>query len=141
MAPIIEVSDDYMKELDSNKYTRKFDLERDLEKKISASYSAVPNKEEKYLKGKTGRIFNRAENTPEGSFFKMFDKYNDTAQFDFCGDEAEAIAKRIFSDDICNIVSGGYPNANSVRTNPGKIKHIDDKWEVAEPIEVFLERR
>ena len=92
MAPIIEVSEDYMKELDSNKYTRRFDLEKDLEKNISNSYSAVPNKEVKYLKGKKGRIFNRAENTPENSFFKMFDEYNDTAQWDFCGDGREAIA-------------------------------------------------
>ena len=140
MAPIIEVSGDYMSRLDSDKYIRRFDLEETLKEEISDSYSTT-NKEEKYLKGKTGKIFNRAENNPQYSFFKMFNEQSGDAQFDFCGDDAEAIAKRVFSDDICDIVSGSYQKANSVRTLPGRIKSIeDDKWEVTERIKVFLER-
>ncbi len=93
----------------------------------------------KYLKGKSGKIFNRVENTPDNSFFKLFNESDDTAQFEFCGDEAEAIAKRIFSEDICNIVSGSYQNANSVKTNkPGKIKRVGEQWEVTEPVEIKL---
>lgn len=141
MAAIIEVSDDYLKKLDLNNYTRRFDLENGLEKNFSTSYSSSQNKEIKYLKGKTGKTFNRAESTSENSFFKMFNECNGVAQFDFCGDDKEAIAKRVFHDDICDIVSGNYQTANSVRTNPGKIKHIDDVWEVTERIKVFLERK
>lgn len=93
----------------------------------------------KYLKGKSGKIFNRAESTPENSFFKLFNENNDIAQFAFCGDEAEAIAKRVFSEDICKIVSGNYQDAKSVKTNkPGKIKRIGEQWEVTEPIEIKL---
>lgn len=137
MAPLIEVSDDFMKILPTDKYIRRFDLEENL----SNSYSANQNKEEKYLKGKTGKIFNRVEATPENSFFKKFDEYNDTAKFDFCGNESEAIAKRIFSDDICNIISGSYQTANYVKTEPGsgRIKRTDDGWEVTERLNVFLE--
>lgn len=93
----------------------------------------------KYLKGKSGKIFNRVENTPENSFFKLINESDDTAQFVFCGDEAEAIAKRIFSEDICDIVSGSYQNAHSVKTNkPGKIKLVGDQWEVTGPVEIKL---
>ena len=93
----------------------------------------------KYLKGKSGKIFSRVENTPDNSFFKLFNESDDIAQFEFYGDESEAIAKRIFSEDICIIVSGGYQNAQSVKTHkPGKIKRISDHWEVIEPLEIKL---
>jgi hypothetical protein len=93
----------------------------------------------KYLKGKTGKIFSRAENSPENSFFRLYDVRDDFAFFEFNGDDAEAIANRIFSDDVCNIVSGGYQNARRVITSkPGKIMRIGDQWEVFEPVEIKL---
>jgi len=93
----------------------------------------------KYLKGKSGKIFSRVENTSENSFFELYNEIGDTAQFRFCGNEAEAIAKRIFNEDICKIISGSYQNAHAVITNrPGKIKRIGDQWEVTEPIEIKL---
>ena len=93
----------------------------------------------KYLKGKSGKIFSRVEYTPENSFFKLFNENDNTALFEFCGDEAEAIAKRIFSEDICNIVSGNYQNANFVKTKkPGKIRRVGDQWEVTVPVEIKL---
>lgn len=93
----------------------------------------------KYLKGMSGKIFSRVENTPENSFFKLFNEGNDTANFEFCGDGLEAIAKRIFSDDICKIVSGSYQNAHTVKTDKaGKIKRVGDQWEVTEPVEIKL---
>jgi hypothetical protein len=93
----------------------------------------------KYLKGKSGKIFSRVDNTPENSFFRIFNESEDNALFEFSGNEAEAIAKRIFSEDICNIVSGSYQNAHSVKTNkPGKIKRLGDQWEVTETIEINL---
>lgn len=92
----------------------------------------------KYLKGKSGKIFSRVEYTPENSFFKLINENDNTALFEFCGDEAEAIAKRIFSDDICNI-AGNYQNAISVKTKkPGKIKRVGDQWEVTVPVEIKL---
>lgn len=93
----------------------------------------------KYLKGKSGKIFNRSENTPENSFFRLFNEKEESAQFEFFGDEGEAIAKRIFSEDICTIISGSYQNARAVITSkPGKIKRIGDQWEVFEPVEIKL---
>jgi len=93
----------------------------------------------KYLKGKSGKIFNRIDNSPENSFFRLYNETENTALFEFYGNEAEAIAKRIFSEDICNIVSGSYQNAHSVKTNkPGKIKRLGDQWEVTELIEINL---
>lgn len=93
----------------------------------------------KYLKGKSGKIFNRVECTPENSFFRLFNENNDTAQFEFYGDEAEAIAKRVFSEDICNIISGNYQNAKAVKTNkPGKIRRLGEQWEVTQPIQIRL---
>lgn len=93
----------------------------------------------KYLKGKSGKIFNRVENTPENSFFKILNGNEEIAQFEFCGNEVEAIAKRIFSEDICVIASGNYHNARTVTTSkPGKIKRIGDQWEVIEPIHINL---
>ena len=93
----------------------------------------------KYLKGKSGKVFNRAENNPDNSFFKLFNVVDDEALFEFSGDEAEAIAKRIFSEDICTIVSGNYQNAHSIQTSkPGKIKRVGEQWEVIEPIQIKL---
>lgn len=93
----------------------------------------------KYLKGKSGKIFNRVENTPDNSFFKLLNESDENAQFEFCGDEAEAIAKRIFSKDICTIVSGSYQNAHSIDTRkPGKVKRVGEQWEVIDPIQINL---
>lgn len=93
----------------------------------------------KYLKGKSGKIFNRAENTPDNSFFKLLNENDETAQFEFFGNEAEALAKRIFSEDICKIMSGSYQNAHSIVTSkPGKVKRVGEQWEVTEPIQIKL---
>lgn len=93
----------------------------------------------KYLKGKSGITFSRVENTPENSFFKLVNEKDDIAQFEFCGDEAEAIAKRVFHEDICNIAEGGYQFAQHVKTlKPGKIKRIGNHWQVIERTEIKL---
>ncbi|MDP3399213.1 MAG: hypothetical protein Q8S23_08720 [Bacteroidales bacterium] len=93
----------------------------------------------KYLKGKSGNSFSRVEETSNNSFFRLFNENGDQAFFEFYGDEAEAIAKRIFSEDICIIVSGGYQNAKSVIVKkPGKLKFTNDLWEVVEPLEINL---
>jgi hypothetical protein len=109
-----------------------------IEKPSNESLEKV-NTPTKYLKGNSGKIFNRIESTPENSFFKIFNESGNTAQFEFDGNEAKAIAQRIFNEDICQIVSGSYQNAHSVITSkPGKIIRIGDQWEVIEPIEIKL---
>jgi len=93
----------------------------------------------KYLKGKTGKAFSRVENTPEDSFFRLYNEDGDTADFEFFGDDNEAIAKRVFHDDICNILSGHYQNACSVQiVKPGKVKRTGEQWSVIEPIKIKL---
>ncbi len=114
------------KEVSENKETNKKEAES-----LRNSY--------KYLKGKTGKIFSRAEDSSENSFFRLFDEHDDFALFEFYGDEAEAIANRIFSDDICNIISGNYQNAQKVITYvPGEVKRIIDQWEVIKPVQIKL---
>jgi len=93
----------------------------------------------KYLKGKSGKIFTRVEHNPDNSFFKLYNETDDTALFEFCGNETEALAKRIFNEDICKIISGNYQNARSVITSkPGKIRRIGEQWVVTEPIQIKL---
>ncbi|NDV65649.1 hypothetical protein [Bacteroides sp. 224] len=93
----------------------------------------------KYLKGKNEKTFSREDNTPEDSFFRISNESNDTADFEFFGNEKEAIARRIFSDDICEIVSGNYQKAQSVEIiKIGKVKRIEGGWTVIEPIKIKL---
>ena len=99
----------------------------------------TPKPVSKFLKGKSGRLFNRTESTADNSFFKLLNENDETAQFEFFGNEAEAIAKRIFSEDISIIISGNYQNAHSIKTDkPGKIKRVGEQWEVIEPIQIKL---
>jgi len=98
-----------------------------------------PKPSNRYLKGKSGKKFSRVENTPDNSFFRILNESGDNAEFEFFGNQSEAIAKRIFSEDICTIVKGGYQNAQSVtNVRPGKIKRIGDYWEVVETVEIKL---
>jgi hypothetical protein len=95
-----------------------------------------------YLKGKNGKIFSRVEHTPENSFFRLFGEHADSTEveFEFSGNEEEAIAKRIFQDDdIFRILSGNCQNAHSVKmVKPGKVKRVGEQWEVIEPISIKL---
>lgn len=112
----------------------------ELESKDSNSENNfATNNSNRYLKGKSGNIFNRAEYSPNNSFFRLINETENTAQFEFFGDEAEAIAKRIFSEDISSIVSGSYQTAHAVMTvNPGKIRRLGEQWEVTQPIQIKL---
>ena len=117
--------------LDESEGTNKKETIRKGDESLKKSY--------KYLKGQTGKIFSLAENSSENSFFRLFDENDDYAFFEFNGDEAEAIANRIFSADVCNIISGSYQDAHEVTTSkPGKVKRIGDQWEVVEPVQIKL---
>jgi hypothetical protein len=96
-----------------------------------------------YLKGKRGNVFSRLDETPENSFFRLFNIEGDRGYFEFYGDEEEAIANRIFSNDGYNsikVISGSEErNATSVKTKkPGKMRRTDNGWEVTEPVEIEL---
>jgi hypothetical protein len=115
------------------------ETQKDIKPEKTQNIIKSSKSEVKFLKGKSGTMFNRAENNPDNSFFKLFNESDGTAQFEFHGNDAEAIAKRIFSEDICIIVSGNYQNATSIKTSkPGKIKRVGEQWEVIEPIQIRL---
>lgn len=108
-------------------------------KEINVENNVGSNNSYRYLKGKSGNIFNRAEYSPNNSFFRLINETEETAQFEFFGDQAEAIAKRIFSEDISNIVSGNYQSAQSVLTiKPGIIRRLGEQWAVIQPIQIKL---
>ncbi|HOL87063.1 MAG TPA: hypothetical protein PLK32_06890 [Defluviitoga tunisiensis] len=141
-------TDSYSYKLTDN--DRKIIVEEIIEKLNKNSPNQIPNVENeqklnpvnsvvKYLFGLNGKTFSRVQNTPENTFFKLINENGDVANFEFFGDAEEAIAKRIFADDICTIVSGGFQNAKNVQNiEPGKLKRVNDKWEVVEPLKIKL---
>ncbi|MEI7919754.1 MAG: hypothetical protein WCH65_06330 [bacterium] len=123
--------------------------EESLERQIEKDTEIFEKQTEKlvvgYLKGKKGNVFSRLDNAPEYSFFRLFNVKDDIGYFDFYGNGKEAITKRIFGNDnsgASKIVSGGEMSSKlgSIKTvKPGKIKCVDDEWQVIEPIEVSIE--
>jgi hypothetical protein len=108
------------------------------EEKKQKQLGTQPKTTFKYLKGKTGKTFGRAENTPEDSFFRITTENGDTAYFEFFGSEEEAIAKRIFHEDICEL-SGNYLNARFVKMiTPGTVERNEEQWSVTERIKIKL---
>jgi predicted ribosome quality control (RQC) complex YloA/Tae2 family protein len=115
-------------------------LEKELFEKLDNPHSNC-NEPKKYLKGQNGNKFSRLEDNPEDSFFRLFNQKDDYAQFEFYGDGEEAIANRVFGDKICRIVSGNYQTGKSVRNvKPGRIRYVNDAWEVTELLDVALEK-
>jgi len=94
----------------------------------------------KYLKGESGNIFRIESDDPNGSFFRLFNEKDGYADFEFCGNDKEAISNRIFSNsNICKIIKGNPLTANKVKTlKPGKVKKQNEVWFVISPIEVEL---
>lgn len=93
-----------------------------------------------YLKGKSGKRFNRVESNSEGSFFKIFDISGDIAKFEYSGDDKEAIAKRIFNNnDGVMDVEGSMKDADTViNIEPGELKKDGDGWIVTKPCKIKL---
>lgn len=108
----------------------------DIESKPSA-----PKKVSGYLKGKRGNTFSIVENNSDRSFFVIFNEEGDAASFEFSGDKAEGIAKRVFSDDISETVSGSMKTAVNVYTvEAGQLKKVDDVWTVVKKTKVAFEK-
>ena len=91
------------------------------------------------LSGNEGNRFNTVGTSSDNSFFKIINEKSDTAEFEFSGLEAEAIAKKVFNEHISKITSGSLKTAQSVKTiNRGEIKRVGDYWEVTKHIEIEL---
>jgi|GEM_PF-2077261 len=85
-----------------------------------------------FLKGKSGHTFSNTSDTPDGSFFKLINEKDGIAEFEYCGtiEDARSQFNAIF-DNVCD-TEGSVHNAKTVRTaKRGKIKFINDKWEVS----------
>jgi hypothetical protein len=120
------------------------ELEKERREKLKIQTTKVEIKERSdamYLKSKSGTRFNRTENSPENSFFRIFDISGDKAKFEYFGNDEEAIAKRIFRDDILE-VDGSMEDAEFVNNlEPGELKKDDDGWIVVKKAGISLGNR
>jgi hypothetical protein len=90
-----------------------------------------------YLKGKSGHAFSNTSDIPDGSFFKLTNEKDGTAEFEYCGtiEDARSQFNAIF--DNVSDTEGSAQNAKIVKTvKRGKIKFVDEKWEVTEKTKI-----
>jgi len=90
------------------------------------------NSEVKYLRMKSGIYLSQESHSQANSKYKVFDIQGNTAKFEFCGNELEAIANReAFFDNVCDD-SNYYPNAKQVVNEQAGIVELqgDGKWKV-----------
>lgn len=93
-----------------------------------------------YLRGQRGNRFEIESRDPDECFFGYRAERDGIAELVFTGDEKKAIANRVFTEDICIITSGTYNQATKVKVeSPGKIKRINNYWEVIEKIKIKFE--
>lgn len=107
-------------------------------KKIKHNTNSI-NQPTKYLSGIDREKFNTVDTYPDGSFFKIINEKDDTAEFTFHGSDEEAIAKKVFNEHISKILSGSQNTAKNVKTiKPGEIKLENNSWVITRPIEIEL---
>ena len=90
------------------------------------------NSKVKYLKMKSGIYLSQESYSQLNSKFKIFDIQCNTAKFEFCGNELEAIANReAFFDNVCDD-SNYSPNAKQVVNEQYGVVELqgDGKWKV-----------
>lgn len=93
----------------------------------------------KYLSGVNENYFTYVDTNPDGSFFKIENQRGDIAEYTFHGSDEEAIAKKVFNEQISKTLSGSQKSAKKVEVvTPGKIKQVNNHWEVTQPIEIKL---
>jgi hypothetical protein len=86
---------------------------------------------QRYLKRRSDKVFNQVSDDPDGSFFRLFDQQGNRAKFDFCGNEAEAIANRDAVFDMICETFGVYHSAQHIVTEvPGEVELQNNKWVV-----------
>jgi hypothetical protein len=86
----------------------------------------------KYLKMKSGDYLSQESDSQENCKFKLFDINGDTAKFEFCGNEQDAIAnKNATFDTVCED-SNYVANATHIENlEPGEVRRQPDgKWKV-----------
>ena len=95
--------------------------------------SGIATHAAKYLKGKSGNTFSNISDTPDGSFFKLVNEKDGTAEFEYCGSIADARSQfNAIFDNICR-TEGSAQNAKTLKTaKRGKVKFADGKWVVTE---------
>ena len=138
-ATLLQANTPAVSNVDKQENTKKETVESPHMPTVSEEVTAPQKTATKYLGGKQGKTFS-VYNSSEGNFFKLQNETTETTEFVFSGNEKEAIAKRVFSDDICEITSGNYQNAQSVKTDKyGTLKRDGDRWEVKEKIKIKFE--
>lgn len=124
-----------------NKKPQKIATEKKANSQIKKeSKPTVNNKQPtKYLSGINGKSFTNVDTNSDGSFFVIINQKGDTAEYTFHGSDKEAIAKKIFNEQISKTLSGSQRSAKKVEVvTPGKIKQVNNYWEVTQPIEIKL---
>jgi len=90
------------------------------------------NSKVKYLKMKSGIYLSQESYSQLNSKFKIFDIQGNTAKFEFCGNELEAIANReAFFDNVCDD-SNYSPTAKQIVNEQHGVVELqgDGKWKV-----------
>lgn len=93
-----------------------------------------------YLKTAKQGVFSTSFDEPSGCFFKVFEIRATEAKFEFCGNEAEAIANRdaIF-DNVCETY-GIANSAKKIRNEEfGIVEFQDGKWKVIKKAKIKFE--
>ena len=113
----------------NNSNTKQSDINRPNSPHHQVNYS---NSQAKYLKMKSGIYLSQESDSPANSKYKIFDIQGNTAKFEFCGNEIEAIANReAFFDNVCED-SNYSPNAKQVINEQSGVVELqsDGKWKV-----------
>lgn len=102
-----------------------------LEKLIGQKPNELPEKTDKFLKGKNGNVFSRVESSSDGCFYKLLNEKNETAEFEFCANIEDVRHQTNAVFDNVSELSGSIQNAKSIQTTEkGKVKLVNGKWEV-----------
>jgi hypothetical protein len=87
---------------------------------------------EKFLKMKSGVYLSQESPTANNSKYKIFDMQGNSAKFEFCGNEREAIANReAFFDNVCDDSNYSIDAKRVINEQPGMVElQNDGKWKV-----------
>jgi hypothetical protein len=126
--------------LESRVYKLQSELNHYKEKK---AVEQNPNQSEKkiqiqkYLKRRSGKVFNQVSDNPKGCFFRLFNQHGNRAKFEFCGNEEEAIANRDAIFDMICETAGICQSAQHVVTEiPGELELQNNKWVVIKKAQI-----
>jgi hypothetical protein len=127
------------KEIESKRQEELRKLEQEAQSNKEIKYPET-NKVEGYLAGQQGNTFSRVKDSPENSFFVIFDIKGDTAKYRINpNNREEAIANRVYTDKTADIVEGRYMTAKDVRdVEYGELVREGDSWRISKKLKVAL---